>query len=109
MGSEAAAAHRAEAALLDGIKLVSEVDMQRRNLTLLTLFATLCATPPLWAHEDERAGTAGDERPGDEQLGEVRFPLSCNAYAPREFSRGVAFLLPFYYPAADQSFHQVTE
>src|SRR3954468_20875545 len=109
MRSEAAAAHRAEAALLDGIKLVSEVDMQRRNLTLLTLFATLCATPQLWAHEDERAGTAGEERPGDERLGEVRFPISCNADAQREFNRGVAILHSFYYPDAVKSFTKVTE
>ena len=73
--------------LLASIKLLSEVDMQRRNLALLTFFAIFCAPVHLWAHEDERAGSAGSEH-----LGEVSFPISCNAAAQREFNRGGTFL-----------------
>ena len=90
--------------LLASIKLLSEVDMQRRNLALLTLFAIFCAPVHLWAHEDERAGSAGNE-----QLGEVSFPISCNAAAQREFNRGVAILHSFYYPDAVKAFTKVTE
>ena len=78
--------------------------MQRHHLLLPAILATASILTPLWAHEDERPGKAGNE-----QLGEVSFPISCSAAAQREFNRGVAILHSFYYPDALKSFTRVTE
>lgn len=53
--------------------------MQRRQLIPLALFATFSTPSQLWAREDGRAGTAGNE-----QLGEVSFLIRSSEAAAHE-------------------------
>jgi len=66
--------------------------------TSLTL--SLCVE----AHEDERIPDGAPDR-----VGEVLFPISCNAAAQQEFNRAVAMLHSFLYPTAGKTFARVTE
>ena len=56
--------------------------MQPHTLIVLVTLAALTTSVPGRAHEDEQPGT-----PGDEQLGEVSFPISCTIRAARIQSR----------------------
>ena len=71
---------------------------------LLSLLVALSGSAAVFAHEDEQPAALGDEK-----LGRVEFPISCNADAQREFNRGVAILHSFYYPDAVKSFTRVTQ
>src|SRR5437762_583401 len=44
-----------------------------------------------------------------EDLGQVDFPVSCNAAAQKEFNRAVATLHSFWYEAAEKSFRAVSD
>jgi hypothetical protein len=61
-------------------------------------------TQPTWSHED---GTPQVGTP--EQVGRVKFSVSCSAAAQEEFNRSVALLHSFYYTAAVKAFTHVTE
>src|SRR4051794_15191190 len=78
--------------------------MRTHSFVVLTLLAAVSFSSQLRAHEDEQPRTQGNE-----QLGEVNFPISCSATAQQEFNRGVAILHSFYYPDALRSFTSVTE
>lgn len=57
-----------------------------------------------WAHEDggPRSGTP-------EKLGEVNFPVSCNALAQQEFNRAMALFHSFWFDPAKASFAKVLQ
>jgi tetratricopeptide (TPR) repeat protein len=80
------------------------VNTKRYRIILPATFAVLFASLGAIAHEDEQVATGSPER-----LGQVSFPVSCNAAAQEEFNRGVAILHSFYYPAAVKSFTKVTQ
>jgi tetratricopeptide (TPR) repeat protein len=65
---------------------------------LLLGFALACA------HEDEDA--TGNP---PEKLGEVTFPVSCNAEAQKEFNRAMALFHSFWFDPAKKSFGKVLE
>lgn len=58
-----------------------------------------------WAHGDDDGARSGKP----EQLGEVDFPVSCNAAAQREFNRGMALFHSFWFEPAKASFAKVLE
>jgi tetratricopeptide (TPR) repeat protein len=68
------------------------------------LVATLLCTGA-WAHEDD---TAPQGRP-PEKLGQVTFPVSCNAAAQTEFNRAMALFHSFWFDPAKKSFAKVLE
>lgn len=59
------------------------------------------------------AGAIGDDRPppgmAPERLGEVNFPVSCNAQAQTEFNRAMALFHSFWFGPAKKSFTKVLE
>jgi tetratricopeptide (TPR) repeat protein len=57
-----------------------------------------------WAHEGHELSA-----PKQEQLGEVRFAVSCNAPAQSEFNRGMAMVHSFWFNPAISSFKKVLE
>ena len=57
------------------------------------------------AHEDD---AAPQNAPG-EKLGEVTFPVSCNAAAQKEFNRAMALFHSFWFDPAKKSFVRVLE
>ena len=67
----------------------------------LALFGTTAA----WAHGDDDA-PAGKP---PEKLGEVQFPVSCNAAAQKEFNRAMALFHSFWWDPGKQSFTRVLE
>jgi hypothetical protein len=97
-------APRMTADILTWLFTFERCSMNTHNFVVLTVLAALSSSTPLSAHEDEQPQTRGNE-----QLGEVNFPISCSAAAQKEFNRGVAILHSFYYPDALKSFTKVTE
>jgi Tfp pilus assembly protein PilF len=72
----------------------------------LALAATLGAgAAPAWAHGDDETARSGKP----EQLGEVNFPVSCNAAAQKEFNRAMALFHSFWFDPAKKSFAKVLE
>ena len=69
---------------------------------MLIGFAASGALAQQYEHDGMHAG------PG-EQLGEVHFPVSCNAAAQAEFNRAMALFHSFWFGPAKQSFNQVLE
>ena len=57
-----------------------------------------------WAHEEGRP-----ERGEPEKLGEVNFPVLCNAAAQKEFNRAMALFHSFWFDPAKKSFAKVLE
>lgn len=72
-----------------------------RMLTLL-----VGATSAAWAQHGEHGK---QQRATAQQLGEVDFPVSCNAAAQKEFNRAMALLHSFWIEPAKQSFVKVLE
>lgn len=71
----------------------------------LALTMALSVARPVWAHGE-------DDRPQGkmpEKLGEVSFPVSCNAAAQREFNRAMALFHSFWFDPAKNSFAKVLE
>jgi hypothetical protein len=69
-------------------------------MVVLVLFGSTEA----WAH--------GDDAPAGktpEKLGEVQFPVSCNAAAQKEFNRAMALFHSFWWDPGKQSFARVLE
>jgi len=61
--------------------------------------------PGAWAHEDDAAPQGAPP----EKLGEVNFPVSCNAAAQKEFNRAMALFHSFWFDPAKKSFTRVLE
>ncbi|HSF47996.1 MAG TPA: hypothetical protein VLA73_06510 [Burkholderiales bacterium] len=71
-----------------------------------TLAAILSASiGNVWAHGEDDTPKSGKP----EQLGEVNFPVSCNAAAQKEFNRAMALFHSFWFDPARQSFGKVLE
>lgn len=56
-----------------------------------------------WAHEEQ--GLSGEP----EKLGEVNFPVSCNAAAQKEFNRAMALFHSFWFDPAKKSFAKILQ
>ena len=61
--------------------------------------------PGASAHEDDAAPQGAPP----EKLGEVNFPVSCNAAAQKEFNRAMALFHSFWFDPAKKSFARVLE
>jgi len=77
-----------------------------KNLRFVTVFFFLLFLAPVasstWAHEDDSvSGTV------PEKIGEVDFPVSCNAEAQKEFDRAMALFHSFWFDPAKKSFARV--
>lgn len=70
--------------------------------TLAIVFIT--AAPGAWADE-ARAPQGG----GPEKLGEVNFPVACNAAAQKEFNRAMALFHSFWFDPAKAAFSRVLQ
>src|SRR3990170_3311087 len=57
-----------------------------------------------WAHEEH-----GPQSGEPEKLGEVNFPVSCNAAAQKEFNRAMALFHSFWFDPAKKSFSKVLQ
>src|SRR5437764_364076 len=56
--------------------------------------------PIVWAQE-------AHQHDSSEKLGQVNFPVSCNAIARKQFNRALALLHSFQYPEAEQAFSTI--
>jgi hypothetical protein len=61
--------------------------------------------PAAWAHGEDDTPRTGKP----EKLGEVNFPVSCNAAAQKEFNRAMALFHSFWFDPAKKSFAKVLE
>jgi len=78
--------------------------MRHKTLVLPSLLLVCLAPPVVLAQEADipRTGKA-------EQLGEVNFPVSCNAAAQQEFNRAMALFYSFWFDPAKASFAKVLQ
>ncbi len=74
--------------------------------SILIIFLTALAVFPAFSDADEGHGQAGAP---PEQLGEVRFPISCDAAVQKPFDRAVALLHSFWYDKARRVFSAIAE
>lgn len=78
--------------------------MRKPNFVSSALALMLgAATPATWAHAEDDTPQSGQQ----EVLGEVNFPVSCNASAQKEFNRAMALLHSFWFDPAKDSFNHV--
>lgn len=77
-----------------------------RHLLLLvaTCSALLALSVNARAHEGEPIPPGAPDK-----LGEVAFPIACNAAAQEQFNRAMAMLHSFFYPEAGKTFTRATE
>lgn len=61
------------------------------------------AAPATWAHAEDDTPQTGKP----EMLGDVNFPVSCNASAQKEFNRAMALFHSFWFDPAKDSFNNV--
>src|SRR5215470_3845861 len=81
--------------------------MKTTNLIMLMLVMVLgFATPRAWAQHSEHDTP---RRTPPEKLGEVNFPVSCNAAAQKDFNRAMALFHSFWFEPAKESFAKVLE
>ena len=76
---------------------------KRMSFVLLVLGASLALGA--WGQEEQHKHSAG----AGQKLGQVKFPVSCNAAAQKEFERAVAMLHSFWYEEAEKTFTAVTQ
>ncbi len=80
-----------------------------KTMTLVPAFVFFvflgAVMPAAWAHEDDAAPQVAPP----EKLGEVNFPVSCNATAQKEFNRAMALFHSFWFDPAKKSFARVLE
>ena len=74
---------------------------------LRVLVFVFAATLALGAHADDEHHHHEAGKP--EQLGQVHFPISCNAAAQKQFERAVAMLHSFWYEESTKGFTGVTQ
>jgi len=70
-------------------------------VSAILLGAGICAA---WGHEGHEPSDTKEE-----QLGQVRFPVSCNASAQNEFNRAMAMFHSFWFTPAITSFQKVLQ
>lgn len=78
--------------------------MRHKKLVFSLLLLVCVAVPVALAHADDAMHTGKPE-----QLGEVDFPVSCNAAAQREFNRAMALFHSFWFDPAKASFAKVLQ
>jgi len=79
----------------------------KKTSAIACLLATLLgAISPAGAHGGDDDGPRSGK---PEQLGEVNFPVSCNAAAQQEFNRGMALFHSFWFDPAKAAFARVLE
>jgi tetratricopeptide (TPR) repeat protein len=76
----------------------------RAVIALLFPIALWLAGTAAWAHDDDAEAGAPPEK-----LGQVNFPVSCNAAAQKEFNRAMALSHSFWFEPAKKSFAKVLE
>jgi len=77
-----------------------------KPLIWVLVMALAVATSEAWAQHSEH-GTPRGTPP--EKLGEVNFPVSCNAAAQKDFNRAMALFHSFWFEPAKESFAKVLE
>jgi len=60
------------------------------GITWILAIVLIAGSSGTWAHEERELQTGGPEK-----LGEVNFPVSCNAAAQKEFNRAMALFHSF--------------
>lgn len=73
------------------------------RLAWIVALALGAAAPAAWPHGEDDAPRAGKP----ERLGDVNFPVSCNAAAQKEFNRAMALFHSFWFDPAKASFNEV--
>jgi tetratricopeptide (TPR) repeat protein len=76
-----------------------------KTVTWMLVIMLGAGAPVAWAQHDEHHTLQGTP----EQLGEVNFPVSCNAAAQKEFNRAMALFHSFWFNPARDSFARVLE
>jgi len=77
----------------------------RKRLSLVLIVLGVSLALGAWGQEEQhKHGAASGEK-----LGHVKFPVSCNATAQKEFERAVAMLHSFWYEEAEKTFTAVTQ
>jgi len=74
------------------------------GITWILTLVLIAGSSGAWAHEESELQTG---RP--EKLGEVNFPVSCNAAAQKEFNRAMALFYSFWFDPAKKSFAKLLE
>ena len=74
-----------------------------KRLLILSTILWLATAAPIFSDDDSHH----HEDLTAEQFGTVRFPVSCNAAAQKQFEQGVALLHSFWYERAQATFKQV--
>jgi tetratricopeptide (TPR) repeat protein len=77
--------------------------MKPSELFLLSSLVVLLGAPTVRAQEAHQ-----HQHDRSEKLGQVSFPVSCNAAAQKQFNRAVAMLHSFWYEEAEKAFSEVT-
>jgi len=75
----------------------------RIDRSVWAIAAAAWLAPGAFAHDEQPKGKP------PEQLGEVDFPVSCNAAAQKEFNRAMALFHSFWFDPAKRSFAKVLE
>jgi hypothetical protein len=78
--------------------------MRHINLVLFSLLL-VCVVRPIASAGEENALRNGKP----DQLGEVSFPVSCNAAAQQEFNRAMALFHSFWFDPAKAAFGKVLQ
>jgi tetratricopeptide (TPR) repeat protein len=94
-----------------GSELFAEVIMSRNRIAICLLASTIAlgaGAPAIWAQHEEHDHAPPSGAP-PEELGEVSFPVSCNAAAQAEFDRAMALFHSFWFVPARESFARVLE
>ena len=78
--------------------------MRKARPIAYALALMLCAAAPsAWTHGEDDGPQSGKP----EKLGDVNFPVSCNAVAQKEFNRAMALFHSFWFDPAKASFAEV--
>jgi tetratricopeptide (TPR) repeat protein len=78
--------------------------MKKTSVVAWMLIALIMGASGAWAHDEQGPGSGKEEK-----LGEVNFPVSCNAEAQKEFNRAMALFHSFWFDPAKKSFAKVLE
>lgn len=76
-----------------------------KRLSVAVFALAVSLVPGAWGQQEHQHHEAGSS----EKLGHVKFPVSCNEAAQKEFERGVAMLHSFWYEEAEKTFAAVTQ
>lgn len=79
--------------------------MKRFHLFLAALISVLCISPMRAQEMHPHTHSHGPS----EKLGQVNFPVSCNAAARKQFNRATALLHSFWYEEAEKAFTAVAK